>query len=323
MRTINLNSVKDCSAIYGCGEYVVATGRTLWIFRKDGSFVAKSKTIRYASKVTFLPPDTIFVAGGSDNQYHYVSLLTGEDIWSFPEDRKRTMMQRKFAVSPDRKTLYDMYCSVYKGRDILYIEKIDLNERTVQRAEVPESLRVTYCIYTDEEGVLYALQSHYIADEKRKQNGILKIDWTGSEPLFSWERLWQSEAGPDFMSTDGRYILRSDYSVLDLKTMQTFSLLENEPEWKPREGYSECVYLQERNLLICYYLFEDIGNVIVDCAARKRVAQYDAMTPLKAGYKGCLIDNEYWIGTPEGIKRKEFPIFEEMPERKILWWGDL
>ena len=77
MRKIDLNTVKDCGSIRACGDYVVAFGKSLWVFRKDGSFVSKSKTIRWPGKIYFLPPDKIFVEGGADYQYHYVNLATG------------------------------------------------------------------------------------------------------------------------------------------------------------------------------------------------------------------------------------------------------
>ena len=154
MRKIDLSTVKDCDMIWECGNYVVASGKSLWIFRKDGSFVSKSKTIRRPGKLHFLAPDKIFVEGGADYQYHYVDLVTGEDIWTAAIDRKRGLPSKRFAVSPDNRYLYDMYVHSTNGK--WCVVRFSLENLTVSRAEVPDGLRTTTGIYTDEEndGVL-------------------------------------------------------------------------------------------------------------------------------------------------------------------------
>lgn len=322
MRKIDLNTVKDCGSIRACGDYVVAFGKSLWVFRKDGSFVSKSTTIRYPEKVHFLPPDKIFVEGGTDYQYHYVNLLTAEDIWTTPVDRKGGLFNRRFAVSPDNLYLYDTYLNYPK--DKRYVLRFSLADLSVTKAEVPNGLRVTTGIYTDEEGVLYALQTHQLTDDgKISQNGILRIDWRTEKTIFSWEKMWQSERNrkKKWMCTDGRYILCEDYSVIDMTTMQSFNLLENELEWIPEGKCSaECEYLPDRGFLLVYSGLDD-GNVVIDCKARKRIAQY-APTEIgvRAGFAGYLIGDEYWIGTENGIVKKPFPIFEAMPEKVSPYW---
>lgn len=321
MRKIDLSTVKDCGRIWNCGEFVVASGKSLWVFRKDGSFVSKSATIRYPGKLHFLPPDKIFVQGGTDYQYHYVDLLTGEDIWTTPLDRKGELYSRRFAASPDNRDMYDIYCHYVSNE--WYALRFSLEELTVYKAKVLDALRTTTGIYTDDEGILYALQTHQLADDgKISQNGILRIDWKTEKPVFSWVRMWQSERNrkKKWGCTDGRYILCEDYSVIDMTTMQSFNLLENESEWIPEGGCSECEYLPDRGLLLVYDGMDD-GNVVIDCKARKRVAQY-APTELgvRAGFAGYLISDEYWIGTEDGIARKRFPVFEEIPEKVSPHW---
>lgn len=321
MRRIDLNTVKDCGRIWKCGDYVVASGKSLWVFRKDGSFVSKSKTIRRPGKLHFLPPDKIFVEGGADYQYHYVNLVTGEDIWATTIDRKRMLPSKRFAVSPDNRYLYDMYN--HYAKDKWYVVRFSLADLSVSKVEVPDCLRTTTGIYTDDEGVLYALQTHHLTDDgKISQNGILRIDWRTEAPIFSWERMWQSEQSREkaWNHTDGRYILCEDYSVIDMTTMQSFSLLENDPEWKPEFVCGDCVYLPDKGMLMAYHTMYD-GNVIIDCKMRKRIAQYaPPKLGVAAGYAGCVIDGEYWIGTEEGIVRKSFPVFEEMPEKVSPHW---
>lgn len=158
MRNIDLSTVKDCGEIWECGDYVVAAGKSLWVFRKDGSFVAKSKTIRRPGKLYFLPPDKAFVVGGADYQYHYIDLLTAEDIWTTPYDRKGRAFIRNFAASPNNRYLYDMYRHSIKEE--WYVVRFSLDDFVVSKVEVPEWLRVTIDVYTDNEGILHALQTH-------------------------------------------------------------------------------------------------------------------------------------------------------------------
>lgn len=325
MRRIELSTVKDCARIQECGDYIVASGKSLWVFRKDGSFIAKSKTIRYPEKLYFLPPDKAFIQGGSDYQYHYINLQTAEDIWTTPYDGKFNISSKRFVTSPDNRYLYDVYHNQKNQKH--YVLRFSIENFMVCKEEVPDSLRVTVGVYMDEEGVLYALQTHLLSDDSKiSQNGILRIDWRGEKPIFFWVRMWQSEATrfKTWRDTDGRYILCEDYSVIDMKTMQSFSLLENDPDWVTAYGPLDCVYVPDRGLLIAYHSMED-GNVVIDCKARKRVAQYAHSTNLEvyAGYAGCLIGDEYWIGTEEGIVRKPFPIFEEMPEEGFPGWLDV
>lgn len=320
-RIIDLSTVKDCSVLRECGDYVVASGKSLWVFRKDGTFVSKSNTIRRPHKLHFLPPDKIFVEGGADYQYHYVDLVTGEDIWTTPINRKRMLPSERFAASPDNRYLYDMY--LYGTKEKWYMLRFSLADLSVSKVQVPKCLRTTTGIYTDDEGILYALQTHGLTGEgKISQNGILRIDWRTETPIISWERMWQSERSrkTGWNCTDGHYILCNDFSVIDMATMESFNLLENETEWKLEGNWFSCEYIPDRGMLLVYNGTDD-GNVVIDCKARKRVAQYAYhRTDTAAGYAGYLIGDEYWIGTENGIARKPFPVFEEMPEKVSDWW---
>ena len=60
----------------------------------------------------------------------------------------------------------------------------------------------------------------------------------------------------------------------------------------------------------------DNVNVVVDWETGKMVARY-------VGHfkKGCLMDNEYWIFSDEGLRRMPFPLIEDIPPRKPTFWG--
>lgn len=225
----------------------------------------------------------------------------------------------RFVASPDKRYLYDIY--YHYVREQWYVLRFSLNDLTVSKAVIEDCLRLTVDIYTDEDGILYALQTQHLTDDgKISQNGILRIDWRTETPIFSWMHMWQSEREKRWLCTDGRYIMCCDYTVIDMKYMQSFSLLENDSEWKTELGCSDCVYLPDRGLLIAYHTMYD-GNVVIDTKARKRVAQYaPPKLGVAAGYAGCLIGDEYWIGTEGGIVKKTFPVFEEVSRDVSPYW---
>jgi len=319
VRTITLNTIKDCGVIRQCGEYVIACGKKLWIFRDDGNYVSKSETIRYPGKLIYLPPDKIFVEDGANYQYRYVDLPTGKDIWTTTLEQRRMIPSRRFVASPDQSCVFDIYYHYSKKK--WYVEKFLLHNKCASKVETPDSFRSMVGAYVDDDGILYVLQTqHATEDGKLSQNGILRIDWRSNIPIISWDHQWQSERGACWLDTDGDYILCNDYSVIDMKTLKSFSLLENDPEWNPQLGFLSCDYVPERNLLITQHGMYG-GNVIIDCNARKRVAQYaPPKEDTSAGYAGCLIGDDFWIGTETGIIKKPFPQFEPIVPATSPYW---
>ena len=71
MRKIDLNSAKDCGVIFSHGDFVILSGKNPWLFRKDGSFVAKYKQIRNAYDMIFLPGNIVVMDGLVDQSYHF------------------------------------------------------------------------------------------------------------------------------------------------------------------------------------------------------------------------------------------------------------
>jgi len=319
MGRIGLHSVKDSCVLQKCGDYVVSLGKKLWIFRTDGSFVAQCAEVRYPKRVLFLPPEEIFVEGGTDRKYHHISLSTGLDIWNAPMAKERMMQAKDFVLSPDQKFIYDMYYS--KAQWVVL--RVSLEEQTVATKVIPHTLFATVAIYTDEQGILYALQTHHLtSDGKTSQYGIFKIDWRdSSEPQFSWVRLWEGETQMRWKYSDGKYVLREDYSVFDLQTLETFSLLEGDDDWKPSVyGMATCVYIPEQNLLMAYHFYDD-GHVIIDCSTRKRISHYALkLNNDSIGFQGCLVNDEYWVGTTNGIIKKPFPLFETVEPNISPYW---
>lgn len=318
MGSTTFKSIKKCSSIFSEGDDVLVFEKKLVLFRKDGTFITRFMEIRYPYKVVFLPNRTALV--DSDGGFHYISLEKGQILWSVkPKGGDRCKGQFRFAVSPDRSAVYDV-CS--SSNFSILVDRFFPERRFHDTVRIKDCLRSTRDIFCDQDGTLCALQRHIIINhdeddyENRKpsmiQWGIQAISYTeDGTPKTSWKKLWQTEAAKSVSAEgcDGRYVLMEDFTVLDLENQTTFRLLPEETchTLPQKDGYG-WTYDEARKLLTVYYIGTN-QNVIIDCQKRELVAQYYREN-LEVGFEGCLIENEFWTGTSNGIVKKPFPSIE-------------
>lgn len=317
MRKVTLDSVKDCDCIFSNGEYVILSGKNPWIFRQDGTFVAKLKTIRHAYVVVFLPQNTALLnGGGSDKYYHYVSLCDGQILWSCPKSGRRDLGGNPLTVSPGGQTAY----CVYSINQVLHVDIITPKENRCVTYSIPLGIRATYHSYCDVEGNLYFLQSfaenlprdYDEEDHSYYINGVLKWSPSLSEPV--WVQQWSTppRAGRTLKKCNEEYVLFDNFTVRSFKTGEEFNLLENEPKHSRSPGGFRCAYDRERSLLTVNFT-SSCSTVVIDCKMRKIVAHY---VPISPGLNsGCLIGDEFWIGTRDGVIKRPFPHMDEFPRR--------
>lgn len=312
-----LRIIKDCHSVFSDGQYVLLAGRKLWIFRTDDTFIAKLELIRKPSKAVFLPNNTALVDGDGDGHYHYISLENGELLWSSIKKGRRHRPVKRFAVSSDGTTIYDVY---YKDSNSLYVDLLIPEKHLHISYVVNEGFSITHDIFCNQNDALCILQSQIQMNSNTlcthhypsiRQNGILKVLFGKEGVKTHWEKLWQSNSGSDTVvrGCDGENILQSDFSVINLNTMNTYPLLDkDEMDKLPKDSFF-CSYDLKRHLLTVYFLAERI-NAIIDCQSRKVVGLYNG-DKLDVGYTGCLIHNAFWIGTCEGVVKKPFPSVNE------------
>lgn len=314
MHNITLNTVKDCDSVFSDGENVLLGGKNLWLFRRDGTFVVKYKTIRNPHKVAFLPGNTALIDAHGDGAYHYISIDSGEILWSTLKKGRRSGRAGRFAVSPDGRTVYDVCANPSGG---FHIDRFVPSEQEYDHYVLRDGLRVTRDIYCNRNGDLCILQSHILVDSEdpysdnqiaMEQFGILVVSMEQGELNYNWLRRWQSRPGTytSAVGCNGKYILRSDFSVLDLDTMETFRLLsESDQQTLPKDGFG-WHYEARKKFLTVYYLMEKL-NIVIDCRQRKVVARYPR-EDWSTGYQGSLVDEEFWMGTSGGVIKRPFPL---------------
>lgn len=316
MRKIDLGSITDCEVIFSHDDTVILSGKNPWIFHKDGTFVAKHKTIRNAYKMVFLPENMVLMDGAVDRAYHYVSLDSGKLEWSISKMGRRSMTPNQFAVTPDGNTIY----YIYKIDNVLYVDRIIPHKQACETFKIPLDICATYHCYCDSEGMLSLLQSFYVkdimadgTDNSYYFNGVLK--WTPENDRPVWKYQWRTKPGSAYTPCicNDEYILFDNFVAASFKTGRRFNLLECNPQIKRAPGrFLISAYDPVRQLLTVRFS-SSASTVIIDCKKRKIVAHYAPITPGLSG--GCLIGNEFWIGTNKGVIKRPFPNMDEFPQK--------
>lgn len=306
MRRFSLDTVIDCEKIFQQGDTVIFSGKHPWIFRKDGTYIGKIKSISRAYEMLFLPNNTVFMDGCGDRSYHYVSLDTGEVLWCLPQKGRRYLAPQKMAVSPDGTTVYYLYC-VGSSFGNLYIDKIVPEERLCTTKKAPPIKGAVCGFFCDKSGDLCILYSVACSHDIR----LYKLNPATLEIVSCDEFTYVSQGGWK-MAGDDQYIIFDDWNVYALRTGETFSLMEHEPQTVQRNPFVIDGYDPDRKLLTVHYL--DHGStVILDCEKHKIAAHY---RPISSGlHGGCLLDNEFWIGSYEGIVKRPFPHMDPFPRK--------
>lgn len=315
MRKIGVTSVVDCEMIFAQNNSVILSGKNPWLFRKDGSFVAKYKPIRHAFSMLFLPGNIAFLDGWMDQAYHYISMDTGELLWSYAQKGKRDFTPRKFAATDEGNIVY----YVYSIKNILHVDQLLLSEKTCTTYSIPLSMRATYHCYCDKRGYLCMLQSFLLPKEDENSKsyrffGVLQ--WHPSDQNPTWKYQWIEPTGSldcTVRICNDEYALLGNLKVRNFKTGEIFDLLEDQVDVPPISGgYSVEAYDEERNLLTIRFTSSS-SNVVIDCKERKIVAHY---VPFDHDHvSGCLIGDEFWIGSEDGIVKRAFPHMDPFPKK--------
>ena len=306
MKTPKIEQVKGDYWIFRNAKYVVLVGKKLLIFQVDGTFVVCREDIPNAFKVAFLPGDRLLTGGGK-GAYHMLSLTDGTELWSITQ-QKRESSAEKFALSLDGVWAYDYY----SWKDGLHFVRINLDRGEAEEYAVCPGLRSTTDIMCDKDGIPCLLQEHYanIAGEQISENGILYQYQDSFKPgsSFYWKCKWQfngKRIARQFLG-DTECVITNDLYVYNPKTGVGYYLLENDsaihlPELEP---VNCCIDYSGQYIVLMY----NTVNIVVDWNARKAVACYVADYT-----KGCIVGNQFWVSSKNGILQKPFPSMEEIP----------
>lgn len=313
MQNTDVHNLTEASRIYYSYEEnrVVLTGKKLWICLPTGQIIACREDIPNAHKLLFLPQKQLLICGGNGTTYRLVSMEDGSDIWTVPQIKKLSTCGSHFSVSPDGKYAFDFY--EWHGQYCLV--RIDLLSGLIDTFALHGGLRALQDITCNQEGNLLLLRAQIDKVDAHDvcRSEIRQVNWDTRESARL--NCWQSDlaSAPCGFANASHSILTKNLRIIEMPTAEKYSLLENNATWKqPGLGpHSFWFTVDGKYICIAY----DNANVIIDLQTRKIVAQYPGYF-----FRGCLIGDEYWVPTGEGVVRKRFPLIENIPPRKLSYF---
>lgn len=314
MPQTDADKLKGNFNVYSNGEYVVISGKKLYIFRTDGSQVACRSDLRYAGRITFLSGNRMLLCS-SKAVFHMINLRDGNDIWTAPY-RKNEFNIARLAISPNEVFAYTF--DQWRGTD--FISRLDLQTHDVDVHKIHKDMGATRDIVCDEKGRPCLLKTRIgrVGGSSVQHVSIQPHDF--GEPVPENTAYWQAKGylkgrnALHFLDSPNR-VITEDLCIYDVTTGSLVDLLENDLSCRRLEQFPVRAWLDNSGRYLCVQ-YQTV-NVIIDTQERKTVAQYAADQG-----KGCLIGDAYWICSNSSLCRKPFPAFEEAPPVKIVFdWG--
>lgn len=312
MEHIDFNQFVGVAEIHDCGDFIVILGAKVWILNRDGSLRLTIHDIPNATGFAILSNERFLICGGLDTSFRLISLKNGEEIWRIPQIKRLSFFRFRLVVSSDEQYAFTTY--VY--RNDYYLVMIHLTSGDMTCKKVEGGFRTLVDIACDtQQGVLFLKRQFDEIGEKRVgRNQVRRYNpETQRDDLI--EYIWSSEAPNIAMCflENTNSIMMYDLTLLNSQTGEQYNILENEPsDYTPYFRLSQCWLDHARKYI---FLKDNTANLVVDWQKRKIVARYAVQFA-----KGCLIGDEYWVPTKNGILKKPFPIFEEIPPQKLFSW---
>jgi len=303
-----LDKLKEIYSIYHNGEFIVIPHTKLHILRPDGTLVACRSDLRHAGRITFLSRNRMLLCSNK-NLFHMIDLNTGEDLWTAP-NTKSNLNSAPIAISSN-----ENYAYTYDNRNGKnFISQLNLDTHEVESIEMYLDAGATQDICCDDDDTPCLLKTRIetIGGKNFLICGVRLHNFYYLEAGFTnnWKTMWYRELpcveSPMIFFGSADRMVTSSLHIFTPATGEVLSLLENETEHTlPQESPASC-WMDCNGQYLCLRYME--GNVVIDTQSRKIAATYAAKNR-----KGCLIGNEYWLGTENGIVRKTFPAFDEIP----------
>ena len=306
MREHTFQDVVDCETVMQYGDVMLFIAKHSWLFTKEGRFIARLKQINRAWDVLFMSNNTIFMDGLGDRSYHYVSLETGEVLWSISQKGKRNFAPRKMALSPCGRKVYYVY-SIGEQR---YLDTIIPEDKICLTQRLPLMKGAVCAVFCTPDGKLGVLRSFM------QTNTIHLFDPDNVlQECFVQEVINDHSAMP--VAADDTHILMSDLQVIKWRENTAFSLLPEQESKISKDFFTIMDYDPVRQLLNIRYL-KSSSTLIIDCKSKRIAAHYRPITSGLSG--GCVVGDEFWIGTDKGIQKRPFPHMDPYPRNFLFFF---
>lgn len=295
--------IKKCQRIYPHPHHWIFCGNKFQSCSKQGGPVTTYSEVKPSIyRLAHIPNNRLLV---DDNRsvLHLLDLDEGKVIASRKLTKKRVNISR-YAVSYDGETAFCVWCW---GKN-WYLCKFDLSNLDYCIYSYRPTLYCVRDIVFNAENQLLVLETQSVCTngERISQNLISSVsiqgDFCNVVPVCRWDGQCVG------LYCDGEYVLESNFSIREVNTQKTFSLLENSDILlPPKYAALSHVYYPEYHYL---QVVNTTHNIFIDCEKRKIIARY-SNDPQKLIFSGICTGDAFWIGKPDGIYAMPFPIIEE------------
>lgn len=294
--------VKKCQVIYRHGDYWIFCGSKFQsCLGCNGTLVTYPEIKLCVHNIAMIPHNRLLV-DDSAGMLHLVDLAVGKVLISKQLTKKR-ICQPRFALSINGDTAFCLWAQGLRW----YLVKIDLNNLDYDIYDYPVSMYAVRDVVYKSANELLVLETQTVEidDKVVSQNqvtsAVLENNRCTTTPVHRWDH---PGCGLFF---DGQFVWESGYQIYDMATGEGFSLVENSADFLPQNHvalshiyYPECRYLQ---------LINGTANTFIDCGSRSVIAHY-LNDPQMSIFSGMYTGTEFWIGKPDGIYAKPFPVIE-------------
>ena len=115
-------------------------------------------------------------------------------------------------------------------------------------------------------------------------------------------------------------ILMENLFVYHPATNEEYYLLENDPAFQIPDDtmyYEASLDNSGKYVVVKWDMGKSNTFVVIDYQERKGVARYSG------AYRDiCLMGDEVWLSTPDGIQRLPFPLIQEIQPYRYVFWGE-
>lgn len=295
--------VKKCQAIYPHPNYWIFCGDTFQSCSKQGGPIITYPEVRPCIYTLAALPNNRLLVDDNRGVLHLLDLSAGKVIASQKLTNKRVNRSR-FAVSEDGTIAFYVWSWGKKW----FLCELELPNLTYHIYNYKPTMNYVGDIVFNAENELLILETQNISiDGKRfSQNMVASVSIQDNICTVVSKYHWDSSHVG--LCTDGKYVLESSFTVRELETQNVFSLTEHTDVFLTQNfvALSRIYYPQYKYL----QLVNAKENVFIDCEKKKIIACY-SNDPNNLIYRGICTGDEFWIGKPDGIYAKPFPMIEE------------
>lgn len=274
------------------------SGETKWVF----------KEVSFPNFAELLQDDLLLVEGSKS--WYMICLKSGQILWSIAHSKRGLASFSHAVIDHNNQLLWRLY-----SRDCTYyLENLDIERRSIRNYRIFNYSGALQSIIIDSSGEPLVLNFIMVGEDtdRRQKNTIMTFEFSNGKAKAIDQSIWYDPNGIKSALFLGGHdkVLTSDLQIYHIGSGRYEPWLAETGMWTAPSpwGIMTADFDKMRNLA---YLRYNHADVIVDMVLRTVISQYSVNDSF-----GTAAFGKYWYYTSEGIKNKEFPLFEQVSAPK-------